>query len=144
MRLKDGSGGRRCEASPANSISSGLPSQAGGDREEGGRLGRIPVRLASNSPQHCDVPLRARVARRATRGAAGKRGLSPLPFVFCQEEEQESLRRNNFPVCVRTTSLYLSFPRKSKFILVPDPNPRSMTANSPRVPHVAPLGQETP
>lgn len=54
-------------------------------------------------------------------------GLSPLPLVLCREEKlRKSLRRNNLPVRVRTTPcLHLSFPRKIKFILVPDPNPSS-------------------
>lgn len=77
------------------------------------RLRRCPVPLPRDSPQRWDEPPRARAARRAAGGAGGKRGLSPLPLVLCQEEERKSLRRNNLPVRVTTPpSLHLSFPRK--------------------------------
>lgn len=106
MRLKGDCRGQCCQVSPANSLSS---RQRGGDGEEGGRLGRSPVHSGSDSPQHWDVAPRLRIAQMAAGGAAGKRGLSLLPRVLCQEEERNSLRRKNFPVHVkRTTSPHSS------------------------------------
>lgn len=94
MRLNGGSGGRHCQASPANSVSFGLP----WDGDEGGWLGRNSVlRSASDSPQRWDAPPRAGVAEGLQEGLPGRRALPAPPCFVSRGEASEEFEKEQPP-----------------------------------------------